>query len=329
MNTPRPDVTVIVPVFNRSALAAKALASVAAAASGAVEVEIIVVDDGSNAPEAKALADIASLASGSRVIRLEANAGPQVARNAGMAQALGRYVKFLDSDDVLMPGMLAKEVHLADANATDVLVSRWLRADIDDVDLARAQQGGPRPYAGNPYDSVLQGFGAAIAAVLYRREAVQGIEWDPTLRHPDDWFFLIKVLMRKPKVFVSDLVVFTWVEHRGQRQSATGMLDYARSRFRILEFLHAVMSEAGALTPARRQALADYFFRDVYVAFRYDREHYRRILDRMATVAPGYRPRKRVEGNAVSFMARRMLGHRLYVPLHVFLGRLARGARVH
>ena len=44
----------------------------------------------------------------------------------------GKYVKFLDSDDVLCPGTLKDELRLAEDNATDMVISGWGNVQIDD-----------------------------------------------------------------------------------------------------------------------------------------------------------------------------------------------------
>ena len=56
--------------------------------------ETIVVDDGSEPPVSRDAADV--------VVRLQANAGPSAARNAGVAHARREFVLFLDCDDELL-----------------------------------------------------------------------------------------------------------------------------------------------------------------------------------------------------------------------------------
>jgi glycosyltransferase involved in cell wall biosynthesis len=72
---------------------------------GDVSVEVVVVDDGSPEP-------VAGLLSGFtdprlRVIRIE-HEGTAAARNAGIAAARGRLIRFLDADDLVAPGSTAR-----------------------------------------------------------------------------------------------------------------------------------------------------------------------------------------------------------------------------
>jgi glycosyltransferase involved in cell wall biosynthesis len=90
-------VSVVIPVFNRSRLLARALRSVAAQRPRG-PAEVIVVDDGSSdgSPEV-------AEASGARVIRHERNRGTAAAKETGMRAARHEWVAFLDSDDEWLP----------------------------------------------------------------------------------------------------------------------------------------------------------------------------------------------------------------------------------
>jgi len=103
-----PLVSIIVPTYNRAALLAEALASVRTQTFG--DWECIVVDDGSTdgTPALLAALDEPRL----RVIRLGHSGNPARVRNAGLAHARGRYLAFLDDDDLWMPGKLAAQIPL-------------------------------------------------------------------------------------------------------------------------------------------------------------------------------------------------------------------------
>ena len=93
-----PLVSIIIPTFNRPQWVRRAVQSALNQTFDAIEV--VVVDDGSTpAPE---LAPHPKL----RVITLPANSGVSCARNAGAEAARGRWISFLDDDDVLLPRMV-------------------------------------------------------------------------------------------------------------------------------------------------------------------------------------------------------------------------------
>jgi len=93
-------VSVVIPAYNARSTIGQAVAQSFAQARESLEVEVIVVDDGSDDDTAK-LAESA----GAKVIRQE-NAGPAAARNQGWKAATGQVICFTDSDCVPTAGWL-------------------------------------------------------------------------------------------------------------------------------------------------------------------------------------------------------------------------------
>lgn len=87
--------SIVIPTYNRPDLLGRAIAS--ALAQSAPPLEVLVVDDGSDVPPEVGPDPRV------RLIRLPENRGNAAARNAGLAAARGRWIVFLDDDDVLLP----------------------------------------------------------------------------------------------------------------------------------------------------------------------------------------------------------------------------------
>lgn len=100
-----PLVSIIIPVYNSSAFVVEAVRS--ALGQTYSSIEVIVVDDGSTDNSMLLLEDIKD--SRLRVFS-QINQGACVARNRGIAEARGEYVKFLDSDDILYPDAIAVQL---------------------------------------------------------------------------------------------------------------------------------------------------------------------------------------------------------------------------
>lgn len=100
-------VSVIIPLYNKAPYVRRALDSVAAQTFA--DFEVIVVDDGSTDDGPAIARDY-----GDPRLRLiqQTNAGPGAARNAGIAQAKGELIAFLDADDEWLPGFLAESIKL-------------------------------------------------------------------------------------------------------------------------------------------------------------------------------------------------------------------------
>ena len=107
------DVSVVIPTFRRPALLREAIASVRAQTG--VEVELIVVDD---SPEGSAAAVAGEFADSVRYLRNPEPTGgfPSVVRNLGWPLARGRFVHFLDDDDLVPEGHYAAAIAAFEAH---------------------------------------------------------------------------------------------------------------------------------------------------------------------------------------------------------------------
>lgn len=123
----RPDVSVVIPVYNRGEMMRYSLESVRRASAG-LAVETIVVDDGSNVPVSKVLPDLGFHPD--QVIRQE-NAGLLFARLTGLNHAHGRYVLFLDSDDLVSADKLTAQVSAMDRALADVSYTNAARVHLE------------------------------------------------------------------------------------------------------------------------------------------------------------------------------------------------------
>jgi glycosyltransferase involved in cell wall biosynthesis len=94
-----PVFSVLIPTYNRPKLLAQAIDSVFS--QTIQDFECIVIDDAS--PQPAHIPNDPRI----RLVRRDMNGGPPAARNTGLEHARGRYVTFLDSDDLFTPDRLA------------------------------------------------------------------------------------------------------------------------------------------------------------------------------------------------------------------------------
>jgi GT2 family glycosyltransferase len=120
-----PFFSVIIPAFNSAATLARAIDSVLTQAGEGPE--IVVVDDASTDGTAAVLAAYAARI---RVVRQPTNQGVAAARNLGATVARGRWLAFLDADDVFYPHRLASHAAwLQDDPALDFLTGDYHYTD--------------------------------------------------------------------------------------------------------------------------------------------------------------------------------------------------------
>jgi hypothetical protein len=122
-------VSAIIPAHNAERFIAATLRS--ALAQTYPRLEVIVIDDGSRDATAAIAGRIAAQDRRVRLIRLRTNAGAARARNAGIEAATGRYIAFLDSDDLWLPEKTARQLALFEATQAIVCYTAYRTMDED------------------------------------------------------------------------------------------------------------------------------------------------------------------------------------------------------
>ncbi|MFM6307811.1 MAG: glycosyltransferase family 2 protein [Dolichospermum sp.] len=103
-----PLISVIIPCYNRERYLAEAIESVLDQTYP--HIELIVIDDGSSDRSGE-IAQSYPL-----IYHYQTNGGIGAARNAGIALANGKFLAFLDSDDIWVKDKLAKQMAIFDTN---------------------------------------------------------------------------------------------------------------------------------------------------------------------------------------------------------------------
>jgi glycosyltransferase involved in cell wall biosynthesis len=187
-----PDISVILPTYNRPHLLREALASLCEQAGSSFEV--IVINDAGCGVSA-----VMSEFSGRldlRYVSLTQNRGLPAARNVGVGCARGRYLAYLDDDDLYLPDHLARLAERLERRPGVGLVY----ADVLLVKQRRAGDGYrtvARRILAHEYDraTMLRDSFITPSAMMHRRECVEQVGgFDETLRWCyEDWDFLLKV----------------------------------------------------------------------------------------------------------------------------------------
>lgn len=119
-------VSVVIPTFNSEGFIEEAIESVVAQKYASME--IIVVDDGSTDNSVSvARRKLERSTYSHQIVELDANKGASAARNAGLRVASGSWVQFLDSDDVLSPQKIRRQMAVCETAESDVaaVYSPW------------------------------------------------------------------------------------------------------------------------------------------------------------------------------------------------------------
>lgn len=112
MNT-NPMVSVVMPCYNDGRYIQESIASVKAQTYP--EIELIIVDDGSDDAETIAALDVLAKEKNIQVLHTT-HVGPATARNAAIREARGKYILPLDADDTIDPTYIEKAVKILESH---------------------------------------------------------------------------------------------------------------------------------------------------------------------------------------------------------------------
>lgn len=238
-------ISVIVPIYNAAPYLEECLESIAAQTYTGFE--CILVDDGSTDSSGAICDDFCRKDSRFRVIHQE-NSGVGFARNRGLDQARGTYIQFIDSDDVVLPGMLQAAATLIQSGAYDWV--SWNTARIDAQ--GKPTDTIPGDAAGShirEYDSFerlqfltgssnhSQTYPSAIWNKLYSRALVGGLRFIHACYYEDFGFNFI-LLQKTRRTAHLCQTLYLWRQHSG---SATHT-DFAKQVFESITHLASLLS---------------------------------------------------------------------------------------
>ena len=206
--TNRPFASIILPTYNHQKYIGQALDSLLAQTDPSWEA--IVVDDGST-DQSGAIID-AYAARDPRIRAFhQANGGVAAALNAGLRQARGEWVHWLSSDDLFKPEKLAinRDWIARHADAEFFFSHFWLLRE-KTGELTQHDLWGPLPEA--PYQLLtllFRNYVSGISICVKREAWDEAGHFDPTLRYAQDYDQWLRLLSRRPGIFIPEWMVIS------------------------------------------------------------------------------------------------------------------------
>lgn len=121
------DVSVITPLYNSSYYMRETIESVISQTFESWE--LLLIDDCSSDDSAAIAEMFSARDSRIKVIKLSQNSGAAVARNRGIEMARGRFIAFLDSDDLWLPDKLDTQISFMKSNGVSLSYSSYLKCN--------------------------------------------------------------------------------------------------------------------------------------------------------------------------------------------------------
>jgi glycosyltransferase involved in cell wall biosynthesis len=185
------DVSIIIPTYNRLWSLPKTIESCRGTSCAT---EIIVIDDGSSDGTMDWLNEQQGL-----TILQQAHLGKCWAVNKGTAVATGKYIRFLDSDDMLAKGAIDEQFQLAEKGDSDIVVSGYNDIDWDDKILKTQQWV-------NCDDFIAQQLGECdgshYSGFLFIKSFLNDIPHRPDYAFRDDRMLILEAALKCPKISI-------------------------------------------------------------------------------------------------------------------------------
>ncbi len=251
----RPLLSVIVPMFQSAATIAYTLRSIQHDPLDGL-LEIIVVNDGSTDEGPSIAARAAALDHRIRIVN-QSNHGLAAARNTGIAHARGRWLRFLDADDLALPRSSRRLIDHAQRTGSPAACGPHALIAESGEPLDRTCT--PRSGSGGVIglNELLTGNCLGVGTLVIRASALGPDRFDPTLRVCEDWDLWLRLARRGLRIAAcpGDPVKLYRVRRASLSKDFAGML---RTGAAILQsaFRHARDSADPAIDASPRRESA-------------------------------------------------------------------------
>ena len=266
------QVSVIIPTYNRAAVLPRAIDSVLA--QKGVDLELIVVDDGSTDDTERLIREAQDSGLGTRkneepneskgtrceslFFRTEKNRGPSAARNLGIKEAKGQWIAFLDSDDEWKPGKLKTQLKFFEGNPAPGPTGRSARRDYlicqtEEIWIRNGKRVNPmkkhKKYGGWIFEKCLPLCVVSPSAVMMHRKLFDEVGlFDESLPACEDYDLWLRIAAKYPIGLIETPYIMKYGGHADQRSREFPAMD----RFRIQSLAKILAS--GILTPEQAAA---------------------------------------------------------------------------
>jgi glycosyltransferase involved in cell wall biosynthesis len=214
-----PRVSVVIPTFNRGWIIQEAVESVLA--QDFDDFEVIVVDDGSTDDTL----DILDAYKDRIHLLRQDNKGVSAARNKGISASSGRFIAFLDTDDLWLPGKLSIQMAFFESHPTALICQTeefWVRNGV----RVNPKHRHKKP-SGMIFERSLHLCLVSPSAVMVKRSLLDVIGlFDERLKACEDYDMWLRVSCRYPVYLIDTPLIVKRGGHVDQLSSMPGLDKY-------------------------------------------------------------------------------------------------------
>lgn len=278
-----------------------------AASQAGVDIEIIVVDDGSTDNTSDIVRRVCP---GATLVRT-VNRGASAARNEGLRLAHGEFIQFLDADDELAPGKLVRQAAALDVSGADVAYGDWERLerrgdiDVSGVTITRR--------LANPEIDLFTDFWCPPAVYLFTVEIARRVGgFKNCLPIIQDARFVQDCAFLGGRFEYCSGVMARYRVPSGGSLSTRDPAAFARDVFRNALSVEEWWSDHGGLDGQRKDALVRVLSYAARSSFAIDRALFNDVYEALMRLEPRYLPRQprnlRLASRALGYRRAEQLG---------------------
>ena len=263
-------VSVIIPIYNTEHYAEEALQSVMGQTLG--QIEIICYDDGSTDGSMEIMLRLAEEDPRIRVYHQE-NSGVNVTRNRAMEHAAGKYLYFMDSDDILEVSSLKEAYQKAEAEKLELVIFNTENL-YDTGSPAEKKKGQKGRLFLNGYENVHSG--PELLCQMHNNYEFRGNLWLHLIRRDfllrenirfyegtivKDAVYVYEVLLKAERAAFLDWALYRRRIRTGSITTKERTLDYSYEIFRTLLFMYRIFCQTESRLTEGQRDVARYRMR--------------------------------------------------------------------
>lgn len=237
-----PEVSIILPVYNEERHLQKTLSALCTQTFR--DFELLAVDDGST-DESRRILERFAAADARITVLAQHHGGVSRARNLALEAAKGKWVWFVDSDDLPFLNYLEKALHEPQSNDADILMGSYLKMDLNgEITRITLPKYGlidsetlPVCFMQAQYET---GYFGYLWNKLLRREKILSVDaaFDESMTLAEDLQFLVQLYRANSRVLLTPHCAMQYAAHPLRREA-----DHFKQLLLQKEIAHWVITE--------------------------------------------------------------------------------------
>lgn len=220
--------SVIIPVYNVEDYLEETLLSVINQSLGIKKIQIILINDGSTDGSGELCLKYKNMYPENILYISKENGGVSSARNLGMEHAEGKYITFLDSDDVWEKDAFRELINYFEKHYDEIDVlsarTRFFEAKTNFHPLDYKFNAGTRIADLTSAEEVFS-VQTIVGANLIKRSATEGLRFNENLKYGEDSLFINKIILKKLRYGLCSSAVFRYRRRISNDSAVNNQID--------------------------------------------------------------------------------------------------------